>query len=185
MPFVVAPDFKGAKMTIRSRIVLAMAAVLFFATAAGATPITYNFEVTVTTGPLAPDVVTGTFTFDSSIIPSGGGGVPLSGLLTDLAFQWNGTAYTEATANTGFLNFDAAGGLTGYAFGNNCAPSFCAVFGGNDQWYASNGEFVYSLPRQPIFFNTVVLTQVTAPEPASLMLISLGVVGALVRRRLS
>ena len=56
---------------------------------------TYDFTVTADTGPLSGDVANGSFSFNTSIIPRGGGGLPESGLLTDLSFTWNGVTYNE------------------------------------------------------------------------------------------
>ncbi len=60
--------------------------------------ITYDFTVTATNGPLSGDVSNGTFTFNSSIIPTGGGVVAASGLSTDLSFTWDGIAYTASSS---------------------------------------------------------------------------------------
>jgi hypothetical protein len=59
---------------------------------------TYDFTVTATSGPLRGDIANGSFTFDSSIIPAGGGRVAASGLLTDLSFTWDGLAYTTSSS---------------------------------------------------------------------------------------
>jgi hypothetical protein len=56
-----------------------------------------------------PTTQSGHFSFDSSIIPVGGGGLFTTGLLDDLALTWNGVTYDASTANTGDLQFDAAG----------------------------------------------------------------------------
>jgi hypothetical protein len=92
------------------------------AAAAGATPITETFTVTATGGPLAGTSSTGTFTFDSSIIPSGGGLVNGTGLLTDLSFDWNGTAFDETTAHTGSLSFHADGTFPRLCLGRTAIP---------------------------------------------------------------
>jgi hypothetical protein len=59
--------------------------------AAGST-ITYSFTVTATSGPLLGDSSTGTFSFDSSTVPIGGGVVGGTDLLTSLSFSWDGIA---------------------------------------------------------------------------------------------
>jgi hypothetical protein len=74
---------------------------------AKASLITYDFTVTATSGPLEGAVAHGTFSYDSSSIVPGNFNVA-TGLLTSLSFSWNGVAYTQATANTGFLGFDAS-----------------------------------------------------------------------------
>ena len=79
--------------------------------------ITYDFTVTATNGPLSGDVSNGSFTFNSSIIPTGGGVVAASGLSTDLSFTWDGIAYTASSsvpepATVALLSL----GLAGVAF---------------------------------------------------------------------
>ena len=126
--------------------------------AAMATPITYQFTVTATDGPLANTTSTGTFTFDSAIIPAGGGFVEIAGLFSDLAFAWDGVNFDEATANTGTLGFEADGTLIYALFGTNCGPSGfgCGVGDTSDpyQWqfdiYYGNGAFYYLTPADPM-----------------------------------
>lgn len=60
--------------------------------------VTYDFTVTANSGPLSGDVANGSFTFNSSIIPAGGGLVAASGLLTDLSFTWDGVPYTASAS---------------------------------------------------------------------------------------
>lgn len=172
------------------RHVTRIALVALFALLSGtasADPVDYSFQVTVTTGPLAGTVANGTFSFDDGIIPPGGGAVSQAGLLTDLDFTWNGTAYTEATANTGFMVFDAVGGLSSLCFGNNADAGSCTVLFGFDQWYLSPGDggFVYSLPGiRDGFFGNVSFREVTAvPEPGTVFLILAGLLVLLMHRR--
>jgi hypothetical protein len=73
-----------------------------------ASPITFSFSVTATSGPLDGITENGTFTYDSSSIIPGGANDNV-GLLTDLNFTWNGITYNQTTANTGFLAFDSSG----------------------------------------------------------------------------
>jgi len=68
---------------------------------------TYDFTVTADTGPLRGDVATGSFTFNSKIIPAGGGSLLEFGLLTDLAFTWNGMFY-----NSSDVPFSGGGGVS-------------------------------------------------------------------------
>src|SRR5690348_10838363 len=131
------------KLFSRTAMVLAL---LLVCTNAWAVPITYEFSVTATSGSLTGATSAGTFTFDSSIIPAGGGFVLQANLLEDLAFTWNGTTYDETTANTGLMQFSASGALTDIAFGNNCHAASCSVTGNTNQWFANLPfDFVYAV----------------------------------------
>jgi hypothetical protein len=146
---------------------------------ANADSITYNFSVTATTGPLTGITAHGTFAYDSSsIVP--GGDIGATGLLTALRFTWDGISYNETTANTGGLDFDAAGNLGLALFGTNCGPGFCGVAAGHEQWdvvarsVGPFSEFTYATPAGGFWTGT--LTMHAVPEPTSLVLL----IGALV-----
>ena len=168
---------------------LTLTAAPVFAPAAMATPITYNFTVNVNNGPLAGTVENGTFTYDSSsVIP--GSFNNATGLLTALAFTFNGIAYNAGTANTGILRFDGAGNLVGFAFGNNCVAGNCSVYRGTNQWFAQpgTGGFLYSTPAFDDYADgNVSFALASVPEPGALGLFGFGLLlllGAAARRRL-
>jgi hypothetical protein len=62
--------------------------------------VTYDFTVTAVDGPLSGDVESGSFTFNSSIVPANGGFVNQTGLFTALSFTWNGITYNASNATS-------------------------------------------------------------------------------------
>jgi len=120
-------------------LVLLTVALLAGPKPARASAVHYNFTVTANSGPLSGVTSNGNFSFDSSIIPGGGGLVSATGLLLSLAFSWNGIAYSAATANTGALGFNPAGNLSLVLFGTNCGSGLCSVRAGTNQWWLSSG----------------------------------------------
>jgi len=156
--------------------VLAVVALLFWVSTANAFPITYNFTVIATSGPLSGTVEHGTFSYDSSsIIP--GGINDAAGLLTSLSFSWNGISYDQTTANTGDLRFDANGHLTEALFGTDCsAGGNCQLVDGNDSWFGITGSFfTYSVPDGLGGGGSfTAVAAVSTPEPTTLALLGLG-----------
>ena len=161
---------------------------------AAADPITYNLFVTATTGPLAGQTSDGTVTFDSSIIPSGGGRVVGPHLLTKVDFEWDGVSYNASTTQTSSLQFDSLGLLTHWDFGTACIANGggCLVrliLPGFQDWVVKNDAthpffFEYGRPDRSFGFGTATLAAAT-PEPMSVGLVAAGLVGVYVRRRRS
>jgi len=157
---------------------------LAFIPAAHATPITYAFTVTATTGPLAGSISSGTFTYDSSAIVPGGFNAG-TGLFSALDFTWHGIHYDQTTANTGELTWDASGNLLLWLFGTNCHSASCDLFApGSEGWnIAGFNNFNYNAGTAGGGIGTVTRSQVT-PEPSSFALAIFGLGGlAWVRRR--
>jgi len=176
---------------MKTKILGLVAAALFGAcAAASATTITYDFTVTATTGPLAGDTANGSFSFNSSVIPVGGGEVGLTGLLTSLTFTWDGIAYNASTANTGYLHFNGSGALTDACFGNNASPDACQANQGTEQWVVNLGNsfFGYSVPQPgnnnpTAWIGTASFSRARVPEPATLALLGLALAAVAVMRR--
>jgi hypothetical protein len=170
---------------IISALIGGIALTLTAALNANASPITFSFSVTATSGPLDGITENGTFTYDSSSIIPGGGFNFDPELLTGLNFTWNGITYNQTTANTGFLEFDSSGNLTEAFFGDDCMPGGCQIAGGSNDWALSAvpGEtapnFSYATPSIPtdIFGGTVATALSPIPEPSALALVGVGVAG--------
>jgi len=138
---------------------------------AAASPITYDFTVTASDGPLAGTVAQGDFTFDSSsITPGAVNGA--TGLLTTLHFAWNGIVYNAGTANTGALAFDATGNLLSALFGTQCNPGFCSGSAGIEGWTVSApGIFFYTPAGFDVGSTGTVTLSLAVPEPGMLGLL--------------
>jgi len=182
---------RGDTMLHKSLSLGVAALILLAAGGAKAFPITYDFTVTAnsaadTGGPLAGTVAHGTFSYDSSSIPPGGGFNGALNLLTSLSFSWNNVHYTQATANTGSLDFDASGNLIQAVFGNNCFAGFCTVnpSDNTNEFLAITGgvgsRFLYTVPdltADTDFFDGTITAALAVPEPASLTLLTMGLAG--------
>jgi PEP-CTERM motif len=151
----------------------------------------YDFSVDATSGVLSGDAASGMFSFDSGTIPSGGGTVGGTNLLTALSFRWDGITYDASTANTGWLTFNSTGQLTFFSFGDDCVALACTVNSPSTGWVVSPGAvgFVYS-GGGPFGFGKVSYSLVTSvPEPATTALFGLalllGILSMRIRDRLT
>src|SRR5690349_24941892 len=98
------------------RVALVAVAALASSPAAGlafADPVTVTFTVhPASNDPLNSEPSTGSFTFDSGLVPSGEALLSSeTGLGTSVSFSWGGTAFDIGTANVGELQFDGSGHL--------------------------------------------------------------------------
>jgi hypothetical protein len=146
--------------------------------AAQANLVTYDFRLSVTTGSLAAGAdYSGSFSYDTSIIPAGGGEVDQLGLMSTLDFSF-GTAYDAANANTGYLTFDSSGYLTDLLLGTHCTAGDCSIGGPPDwrmSWSTASSSFIYADESGNHFGGGPVLTLRSGggnlPEPATLALV--------------
>ena len=138
---------RSIAMTLRKIVRIAvLAGFAAFMGAAAAQPISVGFRATAVTGPAAGTTSTGTFTYDASIVPAGGGLVAATGLFTDFMFTFNGTPFDETTANTGSLTFDPAGNVLFALFGTNCGVGVCDIRPGTNDFLVFAGA-AFGMPR--------------------------------------
>ena len=158
-----------------------------------ATQVTRNFEFSSTSGPLLFGPNIGSFTYDDSVAPAGGGTAFSAGLFLDLNVSFGSWAFDETTANSGLIVFDAQGGLLEAIFGNNCGAGACVINGGHDHWWIRVGElggsandFSYSGyegTSQIHTTNANRLLPLSVPEPGVLARVGLGFAALATTRR--
>ena len=170
---------------------LALLAVLLSPMAANADPITRYFEFSSTSGPLLFGPTIGSFEYDDSIAPVGGGYVLETGLFSALSVSFGGFTFDETTANSGWIQFDALGGLLEAHFGNLCVAGSCTI-GGGEYWWIRVGvpdfsvnDFSYSgYNGAEGIYRTRDNRLLSVPEPGTLALLGIGLFGmGLARRR--
>lgn len=144
---------------------------------------------------MTTDPSTGSFTFDSSLIPPGGGQIRNAGGLgaTDINFVWGRTHWTTANADLGELRFSASGELLengwiigGFPlgiFGQLDSPASAVV----DDIFVSSfvGIDYTNAGMEGVLVGRVVTNPAPAAtlEPSSLLLLSTGAVVGWARRR--
>lgn len=194
-------------MTIqRTRTQIAAAlALLVSATAAHAVPVTVDFTVTSNdvSNPSYATGVTGSgyFTFDDALMPTSGNGLvgnPILGLPTlDFFFSWFGVSFDETNAKIATLTF-TDGLLTNWQIGGSyLAPTCgflrygCTTSGGTAPDFdalGSGGVGFTDAQRRGLAYGPVQwsVRGASVPEPATLTMLGLGLMGlAFVRRRVT
>ncbi|HWP32859.1 MAG TPA: hypothetical protein VNL97_03830 [Solirubrobacterales bacterium] len=177
------------------RLVLALlTASLFSASPAQAVLITINFTVTGASDDpvLGGQTSNGTITFDSSIIPVGGG--QLSGdYITSSNFVWNGVTWNKDNTSDDFV-FNPDGSIDIWEM---IGGGTTVVVGTNDIRIRSFDQAIYSYPGATQTYTGHVTWSYSplppyggaAPEPAGWMLLIPAVLGLLTaipsRKRLS
>jgi PEP-CTERM motif len=162
---------------------VAAAAAIFFAPAARASIITYDFTVTITSGPLT-GTDSGSFSYNSSSIVPGGFKTGPS-LLTALNFMLNGIAYNASTANTasnGELSFDSSGNLSGAIFGTPIlGGGVVGTTTGTNSWFVDGAFFSYATlafdDEAPDGTVTYALAASAVPEPSAFALLGTALAG--------
>jgi hypothetical protein len=178
-------DIRRKEMKMKNGVLaLAAAAALAGSLAAQASIVTYDFTVNGGgVGPLGNENSSGTFSYDTSIIPAGGGLVTGTGLLTGLSFTWGGLSYGLTFSSTGALGFDSSGALDGVNIGTNCANDAfggCSVTSTETDWVITGGgtvpftsaSFLYTVGDGQFYSGSAGLTQVEAPAPAPVWLMA-------------
>jgi len=155
--------------------------------------ISFNFEFSSSSGPIIFTDSVGSFQYDDSIVPVGGGKLNQANLLTDLSVSFGGYSYDETTANTGWLDFFANGSFKEAFFGNNCSGGTCALESGKDNWWIRVGtpgtENIFSYigydpehtQASTTSENMLIVTPV--PEPGALVLLLIGLGALLVQHQ--
>ena len=160
---------------------------LTVAVPAHAVLITVNFTVTgAANDPVNAGVTAnGSFSFDSSIVPPGGGDV-VNPAASGFSLTWDGTSWTDANTTIYLLTFNASGDLTDLSlFGDPSAGLMLASPSVDDfiLFGVSSPSFHYTrLGDDGVNYIGTIEYSVTtgsAPVPASWILLGAGLLGVM------
>jgi hypothetical protein len=168
-------------------LLAALLATVTIATPARATIIEYGFQVTETSGPFDGQTQSGTFGIDAKYKAPDQMDFA-GGLLSNLAFTFDGVTYDAATANTGAIAFDSDGNLSLFNFGTGCNErGACGLLTEPDtiSWIVSatgegQGNFYYAVGPTIDDLGDGLLAFAplqSVPEPSSLALFASACLG--------
>jgi hypothetical protein len=179
----------------RSQLVAFVLTSLSLALAGPAHAVLITVNFTVTADPTDPvnsgATANGSFSFDSSIIPPGGGGLaePIP-TVAGFNLTWDGTSWDDATTSFGAIDgnpvlngmhFDSSGNMTNWVVFSDPGgvlpsdPDHFRIFA-----FGGSGEFQYhNFGTADGFIGTVTWSTTTGsvPEPSSWMLLGAGFLG--------
>lgn len=167
------------------RLIILAAALSALAVPASAAPVSYDFRVGVTDGPLAGQELTGSFAIDDSYLASDGAFDDFSGLGIDsIDFSFGGATFSRANADAIFLAVEN-GRLVDFVLG--AAPSGLDLIASGDasaDFLLDSFGFGYKLAGVDEFiFSGELIRLFQVPAAPSLALFGLSLVALGMRRR--